>query len=41
MPVIQSTQEDPIATMLLLRLRWAMACAIIRCGMWRRIGYVV
>ena len=23
------------------RLRWAMACSIIRCGMWRRIGYVV
>ena len=28
-------------TRLTLALRAAMACSIIRCGMWRRLGYVV
>ena len=39
--VIVSAARDLPGLRLTLRLRWAMACSIIRCGMWRRIGYVV
>ena len=39
--VIVSAARDLPGFRLMLRLRWAMACSIIRCGMWRCIGYVV
>ena len=39
--VMVSAARDLPGFRLTLRLRWAMACSIIRCGMWRCIGYVV
>ena len=39
--VMVSAARDLPGFRLMLRLRWAMACSIIRRGMWRRIGYVV
>ena len=39
--MVRAAARDLPALRLMLRLRCAMACSIIRSGMWRRIGYVV
>ncbi len=39
--IVSAAARDLPGLGVTLRLRWAMACSIIRCGMRRRIGYVV
>ena len=39
--VIVRAARDLPGLRLTLALRWAIACSIIKVGMWRRIGYVV